>query len=299
MDRLNIQYYYVVGFTLGRLHGITGSGDWLNRFTWSASLEPAIQWMKNFAADDTTPLPKTKKAAAVLLGTLENFSELLGQKREATVDESGVIFNAITAFYHVFEQEVEDAHCLVVRPVGAYAVSALMENACSHLSQSAQKVVSPGVRADFNRAGECLALDLYTACGFHAMRAVEAEARMYHMDVTGVSLTDVPLGTLIYGDQKNYPNSGLRTQHAKEGNSHDSPLGLVVSLLSQINAIYRRPIMHPDMALEEQTAKFVFDTSAIAISAMVTDALTRFAEKEKAADAAKTPAKALTQAMQP
>jgi len=52
-----------------------------------------------------------------------------------------------------------------------------------------------------------------------------------------------------------------------------------------MNAIYRRPIMHPNMSLGATTAKFVFDTSAIAISAMVTDAIARFAKKQKAEEA--------------
>lgn len=44
--------------------------------------------------------------------------------------------------------------------------------------------------------------------------------------------------------------------------------------------------MHPKMQLGANKAKFVFDTAAIAISAMVEDATTRFIEKEKAAKAA-------------
>jgi len=79
------------------------------------------------------------------------------------------------------------------------------------------------------------------------------------------------------------------TQHAKEGNSHDDPLGLIISLLSQINAIYRRPIMHPEMSLTPAKAKFVFDTAAIAISAMVENAVARFVEKQKAAKAQTAP----------
>jgi hypothetical protein len=118
------------------------------------------------------------------------------------------------------------------------------------------------------------------------MRAVEAEARMYHLEVTGIDLTEVPLGTLIYGDQKKYPGSGLRTQYTKEGSLHESQLGLIVSLLSQMNAIYRIPVMHPKMVLHAHTAKFVFDTSAIVISAMVTDAIERSVEKDKAASKA-------------
>jgi hypothetical protein len=280
MDTLNVQYFYGLGFALGRLQSVAYCDERLNKSSWSTSLDGAIQWAKSCSMMDLEVMPKTKKAASDLLEVLENSSILLGQNRQATAQECNTISDAITAFYHVFEQEVEDINCYIITPVGAYAVSALLKNASSHLSAGAQKVVSKEVKKDFNKAGECLALDLYTACGFHAMRAVEAEACIYQREVTGVDLADVPLGTLIYGDNK---TSGLRTQYINEGSKHDSPLGLAVSLLLQLNHIYRIPVMHPKMQLSANKAKFVFDTAAIAISAMVEDAVTRFTEKEKAA----------------
>jgi hypothetical protein len=289
MDTINIQYFYGLGFALAKVETTAFSNYKLNNEHWASALRPAKDWMNNCSTFELEVLPKTKTAAGVLLKVLDDFSHLLGQDRVPSATEWPLIPNAVTDFYNVFNQEVEDIHCYVVTPVGAYAVSALLKNASSHLSEAAQAVVDSEIRKDFDKAGECLALDLYTACGFHAMRAVEAEARIYHEDVTGIYLTDVPLGTLIYGDLKNHPNSGLRTQHAKEGNSHDDPLGLIISLLSQINAIYRRPIMHPEMSLTPAKAKFVFDTAAIAISAMVENAVARFVEKQKAAKAQTAP----------
>jgi hypothetical protein len=279
MDTINVQYFYGLGFAFGRIQEVAVSGEKLNSWHWSGALESAKEWATSCSKFEGDLLPKTRKAAVALLASLDEFSKLLGQDREANTEEWRLISSGIENFYKVFEQEVEDTHCFVVTPVGAYAVTALLVNASSHLSQRAQQIVDDEVKVDFNQAGTCLALDLYTACGFHAMRAVEAEARYYHKDVTGVELKDVPLGKLIYGDPKSYPNSGLRTQHAKEGSSHDDALGLIISLLSQINAIYRRPIMHPEMSLSAAKAKFVFDTAAIAISAMVTDAVDRLQAK--------------------
>jgi hypothetical protein len=280
MDAIHVQYFYGLGFALGRVQFVSVCDEKLNNWRWSNTIEAAKGWMRSVSEIDGGLLPKTKKAAPILLEVLDNFSNLLGQDREPTSDESGLISQGITAFYNVFEQEIEDTHCFIVTPVGAYAASALLKNASSHLSQAAQKVVSDDIREDFNKSGECLALDLYTACGFHALRAVEAAALFYHRNVTGVELSDVPLGTLIYGNQKDYPGSGLRPQYVKEGSPNDSPLGLIISLLSQINAIYRIPLMHPKMSLKSYTAKFVFDTSAIAISAMVTDTIERFKRKQ-------------------
>jgi hypothetical protein len=288
MDTLNVQFFYAVGFHLGRIQSIAISNDKLNNWHWSASLGFAKEWVRSCAEIERI-LPKTKKAAAALAISIEEFSKLLGEDRQPTTEESDVIPNAIAAFYKVFEQEVEDANVFIITPIGAYSASVLLNNASEHLSKPAQKIVNDGVKEDFNEAGMCLTFDLWTACGFHAMRAVEAEARFYHQEVTGVELNDVPLGTLIYGHQKDYPGSGLKTQHTREGGSHESPLGLTISLLSQLNAIYRCPIMHPKMSLGPNEAKFVFDTAAIVISAMVTDTVERFNRKKKEQQTAAQP----------
>jgi hypothetical protein len=282
MDKLNPQFFYGLGFHLGKVQSIAASTEKLNNWRWSRAIESAKEWAQTCSQIERI-LPKTKKAGATLNAALEEFSKLLGQDRLATSDEDSLLYDAINQFYKVFEQEMEDANAFIATPIGAYSTSVLLKNASSHLSQHAQEIVNDGVKEDVDKAGSCLVFDLWTACGFHALRAVEAEAQFYHEEVTGVELNDVPLGTLIYGDQKNYPGSGLLTQHAKEGSSHESPLGLIISLLSQINAIYRRPIMHPKMSLGANEAKFVFDTAAIAISAMVTDALTRYKASQKAA----------------
>lgn len=284
MDQINIQFFYGVGFALGRLETVAASEAKLNNWRWSNPLESATGWMKCCTEFEDHLLPKTKRAATVLFAELDKFTKVLGQDRKATSEEIEAIHRGIPDFYKVFEQEIEDANCYIVTPVGAYAISALLDNAVSHLSQPAQRVVSGAAKKDFNLAGKCLALDLYTACGFHAMRAVEAEARLYHEDVTGVELVDVPIGTLIYGDLKNHPNSGLKTQHAKEGGSHESQLGLIISLLSQMNTIYRRPLMHPDMLLGQTSAKVVFDTAAIAISTMAADKVVRWKAAQTAAN---------------
>lgn len=91
------------------------------------------------------------------------------------------------------------------------------------------------------------------------------------------------VGAIINGDNR-VPGSGLRTQFAKEGSKNDSPLGLIISTLSHVNKIYRVKITHPDMTLDYDTAKHVFDLAATALSALAEDGNDRFMK----ANAAKT-----------
>lgn len=274
MQRINLIAFYHVGVTVGKLLAVATSAAKLNDWRWSQNIEGAQRDLESFIAwkdEDSAVLPKTAQAATNLLSDVRQFSKILGEERPPTESETGPITNAIHMLYQVFEQESQDFPAYLVTPVGAYSATALHENASVHLSRASQALIDDEQKLDFNKAGACLSLDLYTGCGFHAMRAVEAEARTYHKIVTGVSLGQVPIGTIINGNQKEFPGSGLKLQHAEEGSTNDSPLGLVISLLSQVNAIYRRPVMHPQMILDFDMAKLVFDLSAVVISTMVAD----------------------------
>lgn len=280
MQTLNLYWFHQFGRSLGGLTTTAATDSHkLNEWRWSSQLEGTRSWLIAFSAMDTKILPKTQAAAKVLVGIIDKFKPLLAEDRVAQYDEWRTITDGIVRFDNVYEQELEDNHAFVVTPLGAYSTSALVYNASIHLSDLAQNRLDDKVKLDYNEAGACLALDFYTASGFHAMRALEATARSYHMVVTdsAEALMDVPLGPLINGSRD---VTGLRDQWVAEGSPNDSPLGLIISMLLQINKIYRSPIMHPEMTLDKEEAKHLFDTAAIAISAMVADHEFRKAVKE-------------------
>src|ERR1039457_3608451 len=103
MDKLNVEYFYDLGFNLGRMQSVSVSNEKLNSWHWSAVLGPAREWAQSCAAIEGI-LPKTKKAAGALDGALEKFSTLLGEDRKPTESEWSAIPDAIAEFYKVFEQ---------------------------------------------------------------------------------------------------------------------------------------------------------------------------------------------------
>ena len=167
------------------------------------------------------------------------------------------MLDAINKFVNTFRFDMEDRHVYLATGVGAYSIPKLIENADSHLSVLAQQSIDFKVRGDFHYAGTCLAFDLYTASGFHALRAVEQMARIYHKAITGCpELTTKNLGPLI---------NDLRDELEKEegARASESHLGLIIILLTKINRIFRQPIMHPEMVLNYNSAKSIFDISAM------------------------------------
>jgi hypothetical protein len=174
----------------------------------------------------------------------------------------------------------QEIYAFLVVGKGAYSASALISDATSHLSSLAQKELTKEEKQDFILAGACYACAFPTASGFHAMRAIEAEARRYHKQVTNcASVVDWTLDRLINGNS-GQKQVGLRDHWKTEGARDDSPLHLIMALLTSINQIYRNPIMHPEMILDDAKAKQVFDTAALVISTMVEDRVKRAAKHQ-------------------
>lgn len=282
MERLNVWYFHTLGHNIGEFKGALFSYAKLNHWKWTQvaeALRGSLESLKN----QRMPLfPKSSEAAGDLLGVLVNFAGLIGQDRAISNKELEVMLREIDRFHSVYEQELEDSYTFLVTDIGAYSSGKLLERADVHLTRASQMVINENQKRDYKAAGRCLALDLHTASGFHAMRVVEEEARIYHKVVTGVELNEAPLGALISGDDR-VKGSGLKKKYAEEGSPADSQLGLIISMLSQLNKIYRCRIMHPDMTLDYDEAKQVFDITAMAVSAIIEDGAKRSAEQAKAA----------------
>ena len=270
MNRIDLDYWYTFGRAMSLLEecfAITPCD--LSVRDWSR-INTAVAWLAPIVKGNISILPGTQHVAHELL--LELVPLIAANKNvPARVSDlvQAKIFHLITAFHNAMRIGARDTYAFLIPDEGAYSAKALMENSVSHLSELAQKTISKSEAKDFNLAGCCYACGLPTACGFHAMRALEAEARRFHKAVTGVSEeVEWTLDSLVNGNSGR-KQFGLRDQWKKEGARDDSPLLLIISLLSSINQIYRNPIMHPEMLLNTPQAKKVFDTGALVISSMV------------------------------
>ncbi len=285
MDRLHIDYYYRLGRMMALLESAVSLPGPLSAADLS-HVATAKDWLVYLSSEENTVNPRCKKTAKKLLETISPILDGTVAHMSAGLAEE--LLSLIAKFHHELESESDELYIYFVSARGAYSTPALVENAVLHLSATAQNVIDGKQKEDFKLAGKSLAYGLFTASGFHAMRTLEAEVRIYHKIVTGVELNESPLGALINGDNR-APGSGLSKEHVKEGGKSDSNLGLIISLLLHINKIYRCPIMHPEMTLRYETAKQVFDLAATAVSLIVADGVARIDAKTKASAAITTP----------
>lgn len=120
---------------------------------------------------------------------------------------------------------------------------------------------------DIDHAGKCLMHEQFTAAGFHIIRGLEGATRIYYERVKGsppISAKGafLPLGVMT---------SVLKDEFSSLTNKDEGALGEIVLLLERINRIYRNPIMHPEMTLNEELAIKVFDTAKLIIDEMLDD----------------------------
>jgi hypothetical protein len=271
--RISVEYWYTFGRAMSLLEECFSLVPCdLTPRDWSR-ISNAIKWLEPIASGEYALIKGTIGIAKELLTLLPPLVEQKCVRVEPILQAQ--IHHVLTSFHNEVKSGAFEIYTFLISGVGAFSASALVEDATCHLSEEAQKELIHAEKSDFKLAGACLACMLYTATGFHAMRALEVEARRYHMTVIGGQKeVDWTLDPLINGNSGRN-QFGLRDQWKKEGARPDSPLALIISLLASINQIYRNPIMHPEMTLDGPMAKEVFDTAALAISKMVQDRLKR------------------------
>lgn len=107
-------------------------------------------------------------------------------------------------------------------------------------------------QSDWRSASRCLAFDLPTACGFHAIRAMEAQVLGY-LQLKSVTPKKRDLGHYV---------ELLRQE--KAGSE-------AVNLVDHLRANHRNPLMHPEDTLDLPEALSVFDLTKTAIMYLIID----------------------------
>jgi hypothetical protein len=183
-----------------------------------------------------------------------------GKLVQANLDTLG---QEVSKFDNLLEYDLSLQQLWAVEKVGIFDTGELIERAEEHLSDSARKGLNERTLQDLRAAGRCLALRLFTASGYHALRALEAVARRYQKNVLGLAVEeDKALGPII-----NDLRIQLKKEEAKD--SSDSPLGLIIANLARMNNIYRKPLTHPEMIIEnEGDAREVFNLVTASITMM-------------------------------
>jgi len=177
-----------------------------------------------------------------------------GEKSEY---ELSSLLSIISRFRTVLIADLRVAAAFAVMRSGIFDVNLLVNSAHEALGDDARKNLDVSVLHEIDACGKCLAFNLPTASGFHAMRAVERAIRAY-------------LGKFFSSDEiRKMNNWGQYIAGLERANSADSktkPSQEAIALIRQIKDIYRNPVIHPERVLSPEEAATLFHSTLAAIS---------------------------------
>lgn len=155
----------------------------------------------------------------------------------------------IDIFEHQLNAEMKRIAAYAVPKRGIFDTERLVSAAEASIPEQLRQVMPEMASTEFRASGRCLAFGLYSASGFHAMRAVETLLRAYHK--------------LFVTTEKSPKTMGEMAKEledlAKGSRATNGPSVEVVRLLKDVTKFDRNPLMHPNAVLGETDATLLFN----------------------------------------
>jgi hypothetical protein len=202
-------------------------------------------------------LPKSRAKAIEIASTflqpcivaLEN-----GNPLHFNESDYATYFGLLTEFEEIFREESKHLYAMCVEDQRVYSAYVLIEHIEEAVAPDTWKYMSKTARAELKEAGRCLALERYTASGFHLLRCVESIVKEY------IDARQIPLAP---GDR----NWGKYADALKK----DGAAPEVTSYLDSLRVYDRNPLMHPEKTLNIDEAIELFCLCQTALGRLLRD----------------------------
>lgn len=270
VERINQFHFYRLARSLSELSNFRGNAKPSDVLLPLLSAQTSIDALLR---DEPIPLGVSKSAAQALHTQLDlieraHFSEKTPNGgHEFALPSADAAFvegwrfdmwrRALETFETVFSAEMSETASYYIPRRGIYDTAALIDQADSSFPEDLQWYINEKTRTDWRAAGRCLALSLFTAAGFHAVRAVEGTLETYYQRFTGQ-----PDKTEAGWHDYLKPLEGL-----PDGTS-PMPDAKTLAALRQMKDDYRNPVVHPRVVLTEADARMLFNNGETAIIGM-------------------------------
>lgn len=177
------------------------------------------------------------------------------------------IKTAIEVFEHLFSAELKKLSVYAVPRRGIFDTERLVDTAEEHLPESIRVSLPRFVIAEFREAGRCFAFGLFSASGFHALRAAEKALRQYYIAFIGEpKKEDMTMGLMA---------SQLRDRLESDNAGLIKPNAATIRTITDIVSFDRNPLTHKELQLAEDDAAMLFNRAQGMISLMAKELLDR------------------------
>ncbi len=168
----------------------------------------------------------------------------------------------IDSFKNVFDAECREVDVYSVGQLGIYKTSALVSDSASVIPAEVRIHMPSAAVDEFRNAGKCLAFDLPSACGFHALRGMELVMDDY--------LRAFQVVTDGFKTWNHYIQAAETLIKNGAGNGK-KPSPRVTAMLDRMRTLDRNPLMHPRDTLDQVSADQLFKLSAVTVVEMIRD----------------------------
>ncbi|HXN53379.1 MAG TPA: hypothetical protein VN943_15720 [Candidatus Acidoferrum sp.] len=212
--------------------------------------------LESFGEEAARVFPNT---AAKTTELLQCINEMIPQQppiardRPVTNYEATKLRNGASAMQTALKDEAKHNYVLCVENQRCLSAHSLIEKIENCFSPESWSVIENDAKKEFEEAGKCLAVERYTASGFHSFRGVECVIRQYLVELTGSLPKKRDWGYYI---------------EILKQNSADVKL---LAVLDNIRSLERNPLMHPEDWLDIDDAIGDFSLSQSAVARLVTD----------------------------
>lgn len=135
--------------------------------------------------ENVSLLRESVATAKTLLIQIANMNAEMGGRGPSGGIMSDSMGQILSRLLHAFEArlklELNDLPTYIIEQTGIYRTDELLSRAELIFPSSVVSMLPSDVIDDFKKAGSCLAFDLFTACGFHAYRSLDAMLRQYYL----------------------------------------------------------------------------------------------------------------------
>lgn len=261
VDRIDpFVFFYQLGhrLTFFRLDSKEDAKEWLDL---ARLLMRDIEW--KVGRDGLRLMPEINKSVEVIKRRIRNVERAVARDPayKLTTADSQAIADAIDAFEASFSGALSSRYFYVVRDKGGYSTVKLIEEPECFLG-SVWPQLPDNAKEDFRQAALCMGFDLPTACGFHSVRAVESLLRRWYDNVLGPP-----------ANPGQYPNMGQCIDQIRKGlKNAGGPCDKETAALDHLDTIRRldrNPLMHPEIALDQEEALQLFGKSIGALVSLV------------------------------
>jgi hypothetical protein len=251
MRQINTYALYQLANQLAPLRALPADPKQLNKDDYTL-LFVGFYLDQFFNTSKVLPLELSSDAANEIMDAIKTINKKMYAEppEEVTAWELSNLKLKLGQLETVMGLELQRHLTYLVSQIGGYSMPILTTKAEVNIAEDALDVIGEQAKKDFREAGRCLAFEVPTAAGYHAMRATENVLRQYYKLVTGKPIDRIDWGTC--------------TADLKKAKANQK----IVQVLDQIRDLHRNPLMHPEDFLSMKEAISLFDIAKSAIGSV-------------------------------